>query len=34
MGEEPVGQCQHKVKVEPPEVMMDVKEPTWKKVKG
>lgn len=31
---EPVGQCPHEVKVDPPEAMMDVKEPTWKEVKG
>lgn len=33
MREEPLGQCSHEVKVDPPETMMDVKEPTWKKVK-
>lgn len=31
--EEPLGQCSHELKVDPPETRMDVKEPTWKKVK-
>ena len=31
--DEPLGQCPNEVKVDPPEALMDVREPTWKEVR-
>ena len=31
--DEPLGQCPNEVKVDPPEALMNVREPTWKEVK-
>ena len=30
---EPLGQCPNEVKVDPPEALIDVREPTWKELK-